>query len=442
MLPLIGGAIGNAIRVSPKKGWCESPFIWMAIIADTGHGKSPVIKALTKPIVHLQGKAQQQYRDELVEYEDDVRKFNSLKKSEQTDTTSPAKPTLHHYMVSDSTVEALASVFEVTPRGVSIIWDELAGWLRGLDQYKGGKGGNDRQHFLSLWNPEPWKIDRKTTGSKFIQNTGASILGGIQPLIIPKVLGNDGFDDGFIPRFLLLHTGRETKIFTREGIDDKEIQTWEELIEFCYNQRIEINDSGFVKPKMVILSEEALNMFEEFYNHCHSIAPYLSRKARVFPPKLISYSLRLMGVLHVMDCFSHGYEIHAVITPEIAEKAIRITKFYAGQAMKAMKLYGKSEETLNEYQKRLIDVLYKLRNEIESGRLLTSKIRDAYNEGLPKVVQVPERSKKLFIMLKSIGLKSNRKGGQSFLEWEEDKLQKLFSKYVHDVHDVHYSYTI
>jgi hypothetical protein len=108
----------------------------------------------------------------------------------------------------------------------------------------------------------------------------------------------------------------------------------------------------------------------------------------------------------------------------------------------ALKLYGKPEETLNEYQKRLIDVLYKLRNEVESGRLLTSKIRTAYNEKLPKVVQVPERSKKLFSMLKSIGLNSNRKGGQSFLEWEEDKLQKLFSKHVHDVHDVHNIYNI
>lgn len=175
MLPLVGGAIGNAIRVSPKKGWNESPFIWMAIIAETGHGKSPIIKALTKPIIHAQGEAQQEYQDELADYEADLKKFNCLNKNEQASQKTPTKPILRHYMVSDSTVEALGSVFEVTPRGVNIIWDELSGWLNSLNQYK-TKAGNDRQHFLSLWNPEPWKIDRKITGSKFIQNTGATVF--------------------------------------------------------------------------------------------------------------------------------------------------------------------------------------------------------------------------------------------------------------------------
>jgi hypothetical protein len=427
MVPLIGGAVGNAIRVSPKIGWCESPFIWMAIIADTGHGKSPVIKALTKPIVHLQGRAQQEYRDELTEYDDDLRKFNSLKKSDQAFVTPPDKPTLHHYMVSDSTVEALASVFEVTPRGVNIIWDELSGWLKGLDQYK-GKAGNDRQHFLSLWNPEPWKIDRKTTGSKFIQNTGASILGGIQPLIIPKVLGNDGFDDGFIPRFLLLYTGSETKTFTMDGIDDTDIQPWEDLIEFCYSQTIEINDAGFVKPKIVILSEDALYAFKEFYNHCHSITPYLSRKARVFPPKLISYSLRLMGVLHVMDCFSDGCELHAVITPEIAEKAIRLTKFYAGQAVKALKLYGKQEDALDEYQKRLIETLYQLQDQVENGKLPLKKIVDAFNNGLPETAKLSR--KRIGAMIRKDFELATKKSTDNLtvLVWETTKLQKLFKK--------------
>lgn len=436
MLPLVGGAVGNTIRVSPKKGWCESSFLWMAIIAETGHGKSPIIKALAKPIINAQGEAQREHQDEMADYEDDLRKFNAYKKADQASIKPPTKPTLRHYMVSDSTVEALGSVFEVTPRGVNIIWDELSGWLNSLNQYK-TKSGNDRQHFLSLWNPEPWKIDRKSTGSKFIQNTGASILGGIQPRIIPKVLGDEGFDDGFIPRFLLLHTEIAKKRFTKEGIDDIDLMPWNELIAFCYRQRIEINYSGFVQPKFLILSEDALTVFEEFYNHCYNITPYLSLKAKVFPPKLISYSLRLMGVIHVINSFSEGKIITAVIEPEIADKAIKLTKFYAGQAIKALRLYGKKEEELDEYQKRLIETLYKLQNEVESGRLSIFKIRNAYNEGLPEEIQVPERSKKFFDMLKSINLKPDRRGGKSFLEWENNKLQKLFTKYVHHVHHVH-----
>jgi hypothetical protein len=426
MLPLVGGAVGNAIRVSPKKGWNESPFIWMAIIADTGHGKSPVIKALTKPIIHAQGEAQQEYQDELADYEADLKKFNCLNKNEQVSQKTPTKPILRHYMVSDSTVEALGCVFEVTPRGVNIIWDELSGWLNSLNQYK-TKAGNDRQHFLSLWNPEPWKIDRKITGSKFIQNTGASILGGIQPRIIPKVLGNEGFDDGFIPRFLLLHTESVNKRFTKEGIDETDLMPWNELIAFCYSQRIELSHSGFVQPKLLILSEDALNNFEDFYNHCYSIAPYLSLKAKVFPPKLISYNLRLMGVIHVIDSFSKGQEITPVVEPEITEKAARLTKFYAGQAIKALRLYGKAEEELDEYQKRLIETLYKLRNEVERGKLPLSRIVEVVNDELPESVKYT--NEKVSRLIKEFGLETKKStGNRSVLIWEEMKVKKLFSK--------------
>ena len=54
-------------------------------------------------------------------------------------------------VVEDATVEALYSVLEENPRGVLDIEDELSGWVRRMDQYKGGKGA-DRQFFLGVWS--------------------------------------------------------------------------------------------------------------------------------------------------------------------------------------------------------------------------------------------------------------------------------------------------
>ena len=41
MLTVISSAIGNTIRISPKKGWVEPPFLWTAIIGPSGSGKTP-----------------------------------------------------------------------------------------------------------------------------------------------------------------------------------------------------------------------------------------------------------------------------------------------------------------------------------------------------------------------------------------------------------------
>ena len=129
-----------------------------------------------------------------------------------------------------------------------------------------------------------------------------------------------------------------------------------------------------------------------------------------------------------MHSFSKEKEINPAVEPEITDKATRLTKFYAGQAIKALKLYGKAEEELDEYQKRLIETLYKLRNEVENGRLPISKIKNVYNDGLLEAVQIPTRGKRLYDMIKNMGLKPDRKGGTNFLVWEEDKLQRIFRK--------------
>ena len=136
-----------------------------------------------------------------------------------------------------------------------------------------------------------------------------------------------------------------------------------------------------------------------------------------------------MGVLHVMECFSDNYELHVVITPEIAEKAISLTKFYAGQAMKAMKLYGKPEDTLDEYQKRLIETLYQLQNQVEKGKLPLSKIIKTYNRELPKGVEIT--SKKIGAILRDDFKMTTKQstGGKYVLIWESEKIQKIFSKY-------------
>ena len=62
--------------------------------------------------------------------------------------------------------ESLASLLGGSP-GISVIRDELSGWIASMDQYKGGKGA-ERQAYLSLWSSTALKIDRKGGGSVYV----------------------------------------------------------------------------------------------------------------------------------------------------------------------------------------------------------------------------------------------------------------------------------
>ena len=70
-------------------------------------------------------------------------------------------PTMARCVASDTTIEALVSILEDNPRGLLVHKDELTGWVRCMDQYKGGKG-SDRQHWLSFWSDDEVVVDRKS----------------------------------------------------------------------------------------------------------------------------------------------------------------------------------------------------------------------------------------------------------------------------------------
>lgn len=421
-LTILSGAIGNTVRISPKEGFEVAPFLWLIIVASSGYGKSPAIETLLRPVKRRQAIAYEAYKSELRKYESWLRKTKS-----EGDVDPPEKPKLRHFFVSDITVEAMANVFEDDGRGVILALDEIAGLVTGLNQYK-RRQGSDRQHYLELFNCGPWKVDRKT-GVKFIPNTGASVIGGIQPRVLPQIFGADAFDDGLLPRFLLLRVADRPLRFCRTSASAWAVEFWSSLIDRCYSIPLTIDEAGFARPKRITLNDEALDVFEKYYNECGERALALSEKGAVFIPKLAAYyALKFAGVLHIIKELDGP---SAAISADTIDKATMqaatdLCAFFAGQAMSALALY-EPETTLTEHQKRLIITLHTLQNEVSCGRLLLSKIVDHYSKGLPKPAKLT--AKKIGGMLRELGLTTRKStDNQTFLVWEDGKIKGLFSK--------------
>jgi hypothetical protein len=426
LLPIIGGALGNTIRISPKHKWEEPPFIWLNIIGKTGYGKTPVINAVIDPINKMQGKLHKEYEQEYIEYKEEVEEYKNLSKEDQKKTEAPHEPEHTHLIVSDFTIESLVDVFESTPRGVIAYKDELSGLILGLNQYKGNKG-SDRQHILELFNAKSWKVDRKGTGSRYIPNTGASIIGGMPPNVMQKVFDQASFDDGFLPRFLPIHSGDKPPKFSRECIQTVDLEYWNNILESCYQIDLVKGGDDFVTPIILALDADTLDSFEAFYNEYMDISPLVSSRMQVFIPKLITYCLRFALSLHVLESFSEQKEVDRHVNKKTMDNAIKLTRFFAGQAIKAIDLYGDTKEKFNEYQKRLVRTLYSLKDEVKTARLPLSRIVELFNSDLPETLKHTSEAIKSLLTDLNIDTKKGT-GHKSQLIWEPEKINILFTK--------------
>jgi hypothetical protein len=413
-LTIMSGAIGNTVVVSPKPGYTVSVPLWLMVIAESGYGKTPVMSMLMRHVERLQAQADNEYRQQIAEY---------ASSADGETSASLEPPTTTHLFVSDCTVESLSNVYDKNGRGVIIHTDEVARLILGLDQYRGK--GNDRQHYVELFNGGSWKIDRKS-GTKYIKNTGAAIIGGIQPNRLPHIFDDKAFDDGLFPRFLLCRAENKARKFTRKGLDPETLSYWENLLDWCYAIPMEYDNDGFVRPMTLTLSSNALNAWEEYHNEHAERAPFLTVKQRIFMQKLTAYySLKLAGMLHMIWSFHRNNPQGNVIGIETVQEALSLTDFFAGQVTRVLKLY-EGEWLFNEHQRRLIKTLNDLKDTVTRGKLPLSAIKEHLNNRLPDGWKLS--SEKIASVLRKLGLHTEKSNHNfSYLTWEPEKIEKLFS---------------
>jgi hypothetical protein len=107
--------------------------------------------------------------------------------------------------------------------------------------------------------------------------------------------------------------------------------------------------------------------------------------------------------------------------------AIKITNFFAGQIVKVLKLYRKSDSKFNEFQVRLIETLFELQHEVKNGKIHLARIREVLNQKMPLSAQLT--SEKVSSILSGLGLKTEKSTGNlSFLIWEPQRIEQLFSR--------------
>lgn len=225
-LALLAGLVGHQVRLRPKvyDDWEIVPILWAALVGGPGAMKSPAITATRFPIDAIEADARQRHLEAATEFEVEAELAELAKAAakdkakkaakagnlegarraleEVSEPQPPAPPA--RLLINDATVEKAGELMNQSTHHLTILRDELAGWLAKMQQEESAA---DRAFYLEAFNGDSrFTYDRIGRGTVAIEQCALNIVGGIQPSkLAPIVRGalKGTTNDGLIQRFQL-----------------------------------------------------------------------------------------------------------------------------------------------------------------------------------------------------------------------------------------------
>ena len=278
MLAQGSAALDARTKLKPKEraSWEESKCFWFCLIGPSAAKKSPILNRVKRPIQKIQDIENTRYKAAKAQ-------FDQLSKDQKAKATVPD---CKHYMVQDTTIEALSRALSKQDRGTTLLVDELETVFQSMTRYK--NTGTDRAHYLSAYQGGSVNIMRVGGGYTIVDNFAFGLIGGIQPDVIAK---HRNVEDGLLERFIFV---RLSEAVIGEDIDTSKVEN-----EF----EVRINNITARKPEVLIFDTEARGCVSQIEKD----ALHLSSNSRNVGPgfggwsgKLVSHYARIVIALHVL----------------------------------------------------------------------------------------------------------------------------------------------
>jgi hypothetical protein len=297
-----------------------------------------------------------QYEVDLARWEKDMAAWKRSKNASDDPPAKPEPPHAERFIVSDTTVEALAPILLANPRGLLLARDELAGWTGSFDRYAGkGKTGADSANWLSMFNAESLIVDRKTGIPRTIHVSQAAVCvsGGIQPDILRRVLGIEHRESGLAARLLLTCPPRKAKRWTEADIDPGAEAELVRLFDRLYELRPTAGDDGESRPALVRLSGDAKTAWKAYYNkHAVEQAELTGDMAAAWS-KLEEYAARLALVVHFTRWAAGDVADEARLDLSSMNAGIVLAKWFKHEARRVYTMLDESDAERD--QRRLVE---------------------------------------------------------------------------------------
>ena len=308
MLGVASSLIGKARRVQASTSWIEPTTIWACIVGQSGDRKTPGLRVILRALDRIEAENSPAQREaehtHLLRAEKAKAALKAWRKAcQQALTAKPPRepppmpieavdpgafiyPALY---VTDSTIQRLAKLCEVRPRGMMQIRDELSGLFTGMARQSGA-----RSFYLECWNGEKHVVERVDSARSFIvSNLLVGIIGGFQPDKLARAFTGD--EDGMYARFLFGWPA--TPAYARLTDDVEEVDP---VFQGVLTKLIRLPDEdehGQFAPRIISLSSDARGCFEQYRIWVDGVKRGLEGREQQWLVKSESQALRLACTL-------------------------------------------------------------------------------------------------------------------------------------------------
>lgn len=394
MLTTLGAAIGNSRVLKIKKGYTQGAVLYTAIVAEPGAKKSPALAVATAPAWAKQDDLKQEYTRAMTDYRRKKMAWEAEKRKAVQGgdpiPEPPEKPSLRRTVINDTTVEALFPLLDANPRGLLSSNDEFSGFMKSMDQYKGGKG-SDRQKYLSMWSCSPVTLDRKGQDEPLIfSRPFVGITGAIQPGVLSEI--KNGREEGLIDRILFAFPEPVPHRWSDLETSEEAEAAYKNLYNELYTLDMPLDENGNPAPHYLDFTSRAKELFSGAIN---SLGEEMEKPG--FPDhlkgawsKMEAYLARLTLILAVVNnvdrrsldlgVLDGTNNDNPTVGIEDVEAAIALINYFKAHARRVYaKLHGeKSGRLLAEALRSFLD---------ECGGYWEGKTSDLY--GLMKARSAP-----------------------------------------------------
>ncbi|HUO06986.1 MAG TPA: YfjI family protein [Phycisphaerae bacterium] len=345
VLAACSASIGNSRRIMLKESWKEPAVLWAVTVLPSGALKSPALDLGLEPIRRAQGEAIREYQEQMARHEADVEEW--ARKDKRTRGDKPGAPVCARIVVSDSTVEGLASILasQASGRGLLCERDEASGWLKSFNQYK-AKGGADEAHWLTMHRAGGLTMDRKTGDERllFCPRAFVSFTGTIQPGILRLALLPEHRESGLSARLLLAMPPVRRRQWS-EAVVSKTVQTRYGAMLAALMELPMGGVIGDQQPIDLPLTAGAKALWVDFYN-AHNAAEQASEGGDISAAwsKLEGYAARLALIVYCARMVDEGADPDAVDGVSMTA-GITLARWFGGEAERVYAMLGGDAQT-------------------------------------------------------------------------------------------------
>ncbi len=212
ILTAISCAVGTRVKLKVKEGWYEYGALYCCLVGKAGANKTHPVNHAFIPIRRIDKARHENFVILNKEYVD----YCKLNEKQKKEITPVQEPILKKSLLTNFTPEILTKRLFENPKGLTVLSDELATFLEGMNNYS---KTDQSSTYLSFWSNQQTSIDRIGSPIPLLINVPyLSIIGGIQPRMLGKLFPVQKQNNGFYQRFLFAFP----EVSFKEPISDEE----------------------------------------------------------------------------------------------------------------------------------------------------------------------------------------------------------------------------